>query len=202
MLCEGITSKTRSRCDSLWIKREAKPIIAITMDDAGFYEEASNILRMALDVEKTTLRLKDSEVYPLIYYYLGYFLEKMGSYEEAFKFYRLGGKARRDYIFPFRLETLNVLKQVIRRFTRDARARYYLGNLLFSIYRFEEAMKEWNISADIDPEFDVIHRNLGLAYWKVKGDIECAVNITRKPFHAILIMSDFTSSWMIFTKRR
>ena len=35
MLREGITSKTRSRCDSLWIKREAKPIIAITMGDAA-----------------------------------------------------------------------------------------------------------------------------------------------------------------------
>jgi hypothetical protein len=46
---------------------------------------------------------------------------------------------------------------------RDARAPYYLGNLLYD-WQPEEAVRLWETSAAINPSFSIVHRNLATAY--------------------------------------
>ena len=120
--------------------------------------------------------------HPFVHYYEGYCKAKLGKEEEARRHYELGSSADRSLVFPNRLEDLEVLADVLRRNPDDAAAHYYLGNLLYSRYRAEEACQEWEASARLDDTFPstglrtsfVVHRNLGYYYWKLKLDLERA----------------------------
>ena len=97
-----------------------------------------------------------------------------------------------DYVFPFQHEAIDVLRQAMKANPRDARAPYYLGNLLFD-WQPEEAMKLWEASAALDPSFAIVHRNLAIAYVapevrqsldKAIASLEKAVSLERKyPLH-------------------
>ncbi len=50
---------------------------------------------------------------------------------------------------------------------RDARAPYYLGNLLYDRRRHDEAIRLWEKSARIDPNFSIVWRNLGIGYFNI-----------------------------------
>ena len=68
-----------------------------------------------------------------------------------------------DYVFPFQNEAIDVLRRAIAANPRDARAPYYLGNLLYD-WQPEEATRMWEASAALDPTFAITHRNLATAY--------------------------------------
>jgi len=53
---------------------------------------------------------------------------------------------------------------------RDARACYYLGNLLYDRRRHNEAIEYWERSAAVDPAFSVVWRNLGIGYFNILRD--------------------------------
>ena len=67
-----------------------------------------------------------------------------------------------DYAFPFQWEMIPVLRKAIESKPQDARAPYYLGNLLFD-WQPEEALKLWEQSAKLDPSFAIVHRNIATA---------------------------------------
>jgi tetratricopeptide (TPR) repeat protein len=58
----------------------------------------------------------------------------------------------------------------------DARAPYLLGNMLYDRRRHEEAIAQWEASAQRDPEFPTNWRNLGIAYFNVRGDVNKALD--------------------------
>ena len=81
-----------------------------------------------------------------------------------------------------------MLRAAIRANAADARAPYYLGNLLYD-WQPEEATKLWEASAKIDPNFAITHRNLAIAYMHRKqgrglqdaiAQMEKAVSLDRK----------------------
>jgi tetratricopeptide (TPR) repeat protein len=78
--------------------------------------------------------------------------------------YAAARRAKPDYCFPNRLEEMLVLEAAISADPRDARALYYLGNLLYDRRRHEEAIRCWERSAKVDPGFSVVWRNLGIGY--------------------------------------
>ncbi len=87
-----------------------------------------------------------------------------------------------DYCFPARLEEIHVLRHAIAENPRDARAPYYLGNLLYDRRRHLEAIALWERSARLDPKFSVVWRNLGIGYFnvaqqpaKARAAYDCAV---------------------------
>ena len=93
-----------------------------------------------------------------------------------------------DYVFPFQNEVIDVLRAAIKANPRDARAPYYLGNLLYD-WQPEEAAKLWEASAALDPSFAIVHRNLATAYTHQKpapdinraiAELEKAVSLDRK----------------------
>ncbi len=75
--------------------------------------------------------------------------------------------APRDYCFPARLEDLVVLLEALEADGQDASAAYYLGNLLYDRRRHEEAIQFWERSAELDPSYSTVHRNLGIGYFNV-----------------------------------
>jgi tetratricopeptide (TPR) repeat protein len=99
----------------------------------------------------------------MTYYYLGYFTDTLGQHQKAAEYDQLAMQMPPDYVFPFQAEAIDVLRRAIAINPRDARAPYYLGNLLYD-WQPEEATRLWEASAALDPSFAITHRNLATAY--------------------------------------
>ncbi len=80
------------------------------------------------------------------------------------------------YCFPSRLEEMLTLERAIAVNPDDARAPYLLGNMLYDRRRHEEAITQWNAAAERDPHFPTVWRNLGIAYFNVRGDRDKALD--------------------------
>jgi tetratricopeptide (TPR) repeat protein len=76
-------------------------------------------------------------------------------------------KASPDYCFPARLEEIAILEQAIADNPRDARAPFYLGNLLYDRRRHREAIRLWERAVKLEPGNGVAWRNLGIGYHNV-----------------------------------
>jgi tetratricopeptide (TPR) repeat protein len=118
-----------------------------------------------LDVLKLTVAAAPdkSRIHPMTYYYLGYFADKLGQRQMAAEYDQLAMQMPPDYVFPFQNEAIDVLRCAIAVNPHDARAPYYLGNLLYD-WQPEEATRLWEASAALDPSFAITHRNLAVAY--------------------------------------
>ncbi len=134
----------------------------------GQHETAVVMLRSA------DLSAKDGSA-PLVLYTLGYLLHQMGRSEEGDQAWQSAAAAPPDYCFPHRLEELVVLQTVVDAVPQDARAPYYLGNLLYDRRRYEEAIELWARAAKLDPDFPTGHRNLGIALFNVRHDAAGAI---------------------------
>jgi tetratricopeptide (TPR) repeat protein len=155
--------------------------------DEGLWQDGTDVL-----LQMTAAAPDKSKIHPMAYYYLAYFAEKLGQPQQASKYYELAKAMPRDYVFPFQNEEIDVLRQAVRANPRDARAPYYLGNLLYD-WQPEEAARMWEASEAIDPSFAIIHRNLATAYMHQKSgadlkkaiaELEKAVSLDRKyPLH-------------------
>jgi len=53
----------------------------------------------------------------------------------------------------------------------DARAPYYLGNLLYDRRRHREALILWERAARLDPGNSIAHRNIGIGAFNILGDV-------------------------------
>ncbi|HEV2328401.1 MAG TPA: DUF5107 domain-containing protein [Verrucomicrobiae bacterium] len=152
---------------------------------AGLYFEAIEMLKAKLEDEDPP-----SQVYgaaseddlpnqswgaePMVFYTLGWLHEKSGDQNGAMEFYKRAVAASPDYCFPSRLEEISILQSAMRTNPEDARAPYYLGNLLYDRRRHQEAIPLWERAAKLDPKFSIVWRNLGIGYF----------NISRKPAKA------------------
>ena len=124
----------------------------------GLWRDGSDVL-----LQSTLAALDKSRIHPMIYYYLGYFADKLGETQTAQRYYQEAMSMPPDYVFPFQNEAIDVLRRAIAANPRDARAHYYLGNLLYD-WQPEEATRMWETSAALDPSFAITHRNLATAY--------------------------------------
>jgi tetratricopeptide (TPR) repeat protein len=139
--------------------------------NAGLWQDGAAILTKLVDAANGK-----SRVLPLAYYYLGQFAERLGNQTQAVQYRQLAVKASPDYCFPFQWEAIHVLRRAMEANPQDARAPYYLGNLLFD-WQPDEAVKLWEQSAALDPSFSIVHRNLAVAcaHQATAGDVARAV---------------------------
>jgi tetratricopeptide (TPR) repeat protein len=124
----------------------------------GLWQDGADVLELAVASAPDK-----SRIHPMTYYYLGYFKNNLGQTEKAAEYDRLAMQMPPDYVFPFQNEAIDVLRGAIAANPRDARAPYYLGNLLYD-WQPEEATQLWEASAALDPTFAITHRNLAVAY--------------------------------------
>jgi len=111
---------------------------------------------------------------PLVQYTLGWLEQKRGNDKVALNHFKAAAGLPADYCFPARLEEIAIFEAAICANPRDAKAPYYLGNLLYDKRRHGEAIAFWEMSAMLDPRFSIVWRNLGIGYF----------NIHRKPAKA------------------
>lgn len=133
---------------------------------AGFYSNAIELLRDA-SVERGDLPDQSWGAMPMVLYTLGWLFAKNGDTKSAVSHYRRAAAEPPDYCFPSRLEEILVLESAMAANPPDARAPYYLGNLLYDRRRHEEAIQLWEKSARLDPSFSIAWRNLGIGYFNI-----------------------------------
>ena len=125
--------------------------------NAGLWQDGADVLAQMIAAAPDK-----SKVNAMVYYYLGYFWQRLGQDQRATRIIRLAMKMPPDYVFPFQYEAIDVLRQAMKTNAHDARAPYYLGNLLYD-WQPEEAARLWETSAALDPSFAIVHRNLAIA---------------------------------------
>jgi tetratricopeptide (TPR) repeat protein len=79
--------------------------------------------------------------------------------------YQTGSKGDYAFVFPHRVEEITVLRKAVAANSNDGRAAYYLGNVLASKNRDEEALAAWRNAVKFDPANNIARRNLGRALW-------------------------------------
>jgi tetratricopeptide (TPR) repeat protein len=120
---------------------------------------------------------------PLTYYYLGFAHGMLGDTGRMVEYYERGNAEEPDYVFPHRPEEEVILRSVIAA-TGSPKARYYLGNLLFHLERFDEALEEWRKAEESGWNHPVLYRNLGFAYHRLRRDWEKALEEYEKAIAA------------------
>ncbi|MGC9086651.1 MAG: DUF5107 domain-containing protein [Thermoproteota archaeon] len=144
--------------------------LATDYANCGLWDEAIEVLSRC--VNHPSKRVSN---FPMVYYYIGYFFEKKGNIEEARKYYSLGSTMPTDYCFPFRLEEIKILQSAAKHNLKDSKIPYYLGNIYRYLDRPDEAIKEWERSKELDSNFSIVHRNLGLEYFRTRNDLSKAI---------------------------
>ncbi len=157
---------------SRWLVRGEAPAdgqrrLDLTFDllRAGLLEEALAVLQAAAPVSPSN----DGSA-TLLRYALADALARAGRPDESAATFADAARARPDYVFPSRLEELLLLERACAANPADARAPYYLGNLLYDRRRYEEAVAHWERATELDPAFPTAWRNLGFAYFNVRHD--------------------------------
>lgn len=136
---------------------------------AGFIKESKGLLIKASISSNKTL-----SGYPSIHYYLGY-LEHLDRHPHTAKQHFINArKQSTDYCFPFRLESQKVYQVALEYEASDAKAYYYLGNLLYD-KQPEKAIQFWEKAVEYDPALSIAHRNLGWAYFQTHKDLDGAI---------------------------
>jgi len=141
---------------------QTKLDLALDFGRAGLFLDALGLLKKA---EPGPV----SGTAPLIHYYIGWLHSLLGDEQQAKAGFRAAAKADPAYCFPARLEEIAILETALRLNPSDPRAPYYLGNLFYDNRRHREAMALWEKAARLDPDFPIVWRNLGIAYFNIAG---------------------------------
>ncbi len=155
-----------------WALREGVllGIVAVDRFRHAMRDDAQNYLDLALDYASAGLREDALQVldsadpgHPMV----GYLKPALG-----------GDSCRATGpldLFASRLEEIGILVSALERDPQDAQAAYLLGNLLYDRRRYEEAIEHWERTVSAQPDHATAWRNLGIAYYNVRGDLEGAM---------------------------
>lgn len=141
---------------------------------AGQYDEAVSLLNIHLN--------ENQEVYPMVYYFMGWFYEQKEDVSEALNCYFKAQKMSYKYCFPNKIEEVIVLQSACKLNPKDAKAFYYLGNFWYAAKQYNEAQECWEASVKIDEDFAITHRNLALLYFNKRNDRELSRKHLEKSF--------------------
>jgi tetratricopeptide (TPR) repeat protein len=119
--------------------------LALDYAEVGLKEQAVDILDMAIAEGATTA---------MTYYYKAWLTGKEADHATA-------QAQPQDFCFPNRAEAVIALSQ----YPDDPRACYYLGNLYYDRRQYDLAQTLWEKSAQLEPGFPTVHRNLALVYF-------------------------------------
>jgi tetratricopeptide (TPR) repeat protein len=174
------------------------------LDLVRFYIEAG-LLEDALQILEEVSQDWD---YPMVGYLAGYLNMKLQREPEALVWFNKGAAAEIDYVFPSRLIEVLALEAALERDPQDDHAKYLLGNYYFAHERYEEGMLKWESALGGMPSYDVLLRNLGLAYWqrakdpaKAIGFLERALAINPKNYDLYLHLDDLYKAEGLIEKR-
>lgn len=130
--------------------------VALDCVRAGFFAEALAALATARPAPTDGTA-------PLLGYYRAWICRLAGRAAEAAPHLASARAASPDYCFPARTEEIFILESALAAAPNDARAPFYLGNLLYDRRRHREAVAHWQRAVRLEPANAVAWRNLGIA---------------------------------------
>ncbi len=143
--------------------------LALDCAHAGLFDEAIKLLeRVSAD--------------PMAVYTLGWVLGQSGQDQAAAETFQRAASLPSDFCFPNRLEDIIILTAAQYTNPLDARAPYYLGNFWYAHRRYAEAIACWERARELDPKFPTVHRNLGLACFNKRNDLQQALTCFETAF--------------------
>ncbi len=134
---------------------------ALDYASAGLTKEATGLL---------SVYSSENGSHTLVPYYLGWFASLENDFETAFSYFKAGALLNPSFVFPNRLEELQILTETTKINPGDSRAYYYLGNFWYDKRQYDEAILCWEKSAGLEATFPTVHRNLALAYYNKRRD--------------------------------
>ena len=158
------------------LRRSAQNYDEVALDycAAGLYDEARALWDIAIKEDATT---------PMTYYYVGWVMLRQGDAVEANAWFELAEKQSPDYCFPNRLEDVQALNTAIVMNPDGARAPYYLGCLYYAARQYDLAIEKWELSAQLDPTFPTVWRNLALGRFNKQDRQQEALEYMEHAFH-------------------
>lgn len=128
--------------------------------DMGAYAEAKRIMLLG-----------DAPRYPIAHYLLAMLEHCLGHQAESNAWLDSGARASTDYCFPSRIDEQRLLEWVVVQRPQDSNAHYYLGNYLYDKKRHNQAIYHWKQAVELNPNFSLAWRNLGIGLFNVEGDV-------------------------------
>lgn len=174
-LCEEELAESGTSAVAARVIAQLHLDLAFDYARAGFWNDARDVL-----LRQLTSSVEN--IHPVILYLLGFCAEKMDDRSKAAAHWAEAMRVSPDYCFPARIEEMLVLRAALAANASDAKAHYYLGNLLYDKKRYDEAIHEWESSVSLDPSFAIPWRNLGIAYFNVRKDPERALSAYEMAF--------------------
>ena len=162
--------------------------------------EEHNYLELALDYVRAGL-YKDSEQilkfceHPdgMRFYYLGWIAELQNDTEKAEKYFEEGEQREVTSCFPHRLEEIKILKMTAAVLDEAPKAHCYLGDLFYDKKQYDNAIREWECSAEQDPDYAPALRNLAIASYNKKNDAAGAMEYLKR---ACRFDQDYPRIWL------
>jgi len=163
-------AKAKQAWDQLWhlLSREPDSVLEVAFDYAGSGRraEARELLEEAIRRGPSgTLASDKTRINPMLHYTLGFLYDKDGDFKRAPTQYALGMKGDPAFVFPHRVEEIDVLRVALASNPSDGHAAYYLGNVLASRNRDDEALEAWSKAVELDPTNVIAERNYARALW-------------------------------------
>ena len=148
--------------------------VAFDLAWAGLQNEAFLLLEGCS--ESATLN------HPILWYTLSWLAANLRKETRAAEHLVKAEAASPLYCFPARLEEMIVLKSAIARNPSGARAHYYLGNLYYDKRRYDEAVRCWRRSVELDGSYSIPWRNLGIAEFNILHNPQAAERMYMRAF--------------------
>jgi len=126
--------------------------------DQNYLEVAIGYMNDGMADDALQLLSSYTELNPIIKYYEAYISELKGENDLAIEKYMAAAELDVRFVFPFRLETIQVLDAALKQNPNDAHAHYYIGNILFE-KQAEVAIEHWQKALDINPRLAIAARN-------------------------------------------
>lgn len=145
--------------------------LALDYAEAGLYQESAAVLGEAV-----------APVPAMIGYTLAWVLEQAGYAEKSQDAHASAMQGDKRWCFPDRWAEEVVLRSAIKRDVTDGFACNCLGNLLYDKRRYLEAIDAWEVACRRDSQRADAQRNLGIAYFNVRGDDAAATEAYARAF--------------------
>jgi tetratricopeptide (TPR) repeat protein len=155
----------------------------LLMDDLAYFTDLScsyldaGLPEVALDVLEAAWKQKPAA---MVAYMAGYVTNLIDKNTESTSWLEKARAASPEFGFPSRLEEVLALEFALTQNQNDFHAKYFLGNFCYAHERFEEGIQLWQESLDGLASYDVLLRNLGIAFWQRKNDPVAAISYFEK----------------------
>ena len=169
------TKETDSNKLALLLRNDPHNYMALAQAYAelGQYQEAVNILQKYVK--------NNENPYAMAYYMLADCLSNLND-PSAEDIRKKAAQTDSSYCFPNMLEEYLILNRAVKANPKDSNAYYYIGLFLYDKRRYSDAKTAWETSAELNPNFPTVHRNLALYHTNKMNDYAKARKSLEKAF--------------------